>query len=53
MNADQAISQYPYAPGDAYPTDSAHQNYQRTYNTRVVRAKGAATSARSRGGNRQ
>jgi Tfp pilus assembly protein PilF len=32
-----AIKQYPYAPGESYPTDSAHQRYLRTYNTRVVR----------------
>ena len=28
---------YPYAPGDAYPTDAEHQRYLREYNTRVVR----------------
>jgi hypothetical protein len=27
---------YPYALGDAYPTDPAHQRYLRQYNTRVV-----------------
>jgi hypothetical protein len=48
-----AITQYPYAPGDSYPADSAHQNYLRTYNTRVVRANGAAALARAPGGNRQ
>jgi hypothetical protein len=32
-----AITSYPYAPGDAYPTDSARQRYQREYNTRVIR----------------
>ena len=31
-----AIKQYPYAPGDAYPADSAHVRYRREYNTRVV-----------------
>jgi Tfp pilus assembly protein PilF len=31
-----AIRQYPYARGDAYPSDSAHQRYLRQYNTRVV-----------------
>ena len=31
-----AIREYPYAPGDAYPADSAHQRYQRSFNTRVV-----------------
>lgn len=33
---------YPYAPGDAYPSDAAHQNYLRQYNTRVVREQNAA-----------
>ncbi len=28
---------YPYAPGDAYPTDAERQRYLREYNTRVVR----------------
>ncbi len=32
-----AIKQYPYAPGERYPTDSAHQRYLRDYNTRIVR----------------
>ena len=32
-----AIKQYPYAPGESYPTDSAHQRYRRDYNTRIVR----------------
>jgi tetratricopeptide (TPR) repeat protein len=31
-----AISAYPYAPGDAYPSDSAHERYRRAYNTRLV-----------------
>jgi hypothetical protein len=31
-----AIKQYPYAPGESYPTDSARQQYLREYNTRVV-----------------
>jgi Tfp pilus assembly protein PilF len=30
------IRSYPYAAGDAYPSDSAHVRYQREYNTRVV-----------------
>jgi hypothetical protein len=30
------IRAYPYATGDAYPVDSAHQRYQREYNTRVL-----------------
>jgi len=32
-----AIASYPYAPGDAYPTDSALQRYLREYNTRIIR----------------
>ena len=35
---------YPYAKGDAYPTDSAHQHYRQEYNTRVL--KGRAPEAR-------
>ena len=31
-----AIQTYPYAAGEAYPTDAEHQRYQREYNTRVV-----------------
>ncbi|HKR09272.1 MAG TPA: FG-GAP-like repeat-containing protein [Gemmatimonadaceae bacterium] len=31
-----AIKSYPYAAGDAYPTDAEHERYQREYNTRVV-----------------
>jgi hypothetical protein len=31
-----AVKSYPYAPGDAYPTDSAHQRYLRDFDTRVV-----------------
>ena len=30
------VRSYPYAPGDAYPTDSARQRYLREYNTRIV-----------------
>lgn len=30
------ITQYPYAPNDRYPTDSAHQQYLETYNTRLA-----------------
>ena len=29
------IRSYPYAKGEAYPTDSAHQRYQREFNTRI------------------
>ena len=31
-----SIRSYPYAAGDAYPTDAAHQRYQKEYNTRIV-----------------
>lgn len=31
-----AIKQYPYAPGEKYPDDAAHQRYQREYNTRRI-----------------
>lgn len=30
------IKSYPYAPGESYPVDSAHQRYQREYNTRAI-----------------
>ncbi|HEX7978677.1 MAG TPA: FG-GAP-like repeat-containing protein [Gemmatimonadaceae bacterium] len=42
------IRSYPYATGDAYPADSAHQRYLREYNTRVVRGKTPPTLAASR-----
>jgi hypothetical protein len=29
-----SIREYPYAPGDSYPSDAAHQRYLREYNTR-------------------
>jgi tetratricopeptide (TPR) repeat protein len=29
------MKEYPYAPGDAYPTDAEHQRYLRAYNTRI------------------
>ena len=32
-----ALSSYPYAPGDAYPSDSARQRYLREYNTRIIK----------------
>ncbi|HEY3221368.1 MAG TPA: FG-GAP-like repeat-containing protein [Gemmatimonadales bacterium] len=32
-----AITSYPYAPGDAYPADSARQRYLREYNTRIIK----------------
>ncbi|MFL5580099.1 MAG: CRTAC1 family protein, partial [Gemmatimonadaceae bacterium] len=34
-----AIRSYPYSPGEAYPSDAAHQRYLREYNTRVVRGR--------------
>ncbi len=30
------MQQYPYAPGESYPTDAPHQAYLREYNTRKV-----------------
>lgn len=30
------IREYPYAAGESYPGDSAHQRYLREYNTRIV-----------------
>jgi hypothetical protein len=30
------IREYPYGPGDSYPTDAAHQRYLREYNTRTT-----------------
>ena len=32
-----AITSYPYASGDAYPSDSARARYQREYNTRMIK----------------
>jgi hypothetical protein len=40
------MKSYPYAPGDAYPTDPGHLEYLRKYNTRSV---GVQTEARWRG----
>jgi len=33
------MKEYPYAPGESYPTDSAHQHFTREYNTRVVKRR--------------
>ena len=33
----QGIQSYPYSPKDRYPTDASHQEYLKTYNTRVVK----------------
>lgn len=35
----QAIKRYPYAPGEAYPTDTSHARYLREYNTRIVKQR--------------
>lgn len=32
-----SVRSYPYAAGDAYPTDDQHQRYLREYDTRVVK----------------
>jgi Tfp pilus assembly protein PilF len=32
-----AIKEYPYAKGESYPTDAAHQRYLREYNTRALK----------------
>lgn len=34
-----AMKQYPYAPGESYPTDTARQRYLREYNTRLVQRR--------------
>jgi Tfp pilus assembly protein PilF len=31
------MKEYPYAPGESYPTDAEHQRYLRDYNTRLVK----------------
>src|SRR6266566_4764859 len=41
-----SITSYPYAPGDAYPTDSARQRYLRAYNTRIIRPPPGAREER-------
>jgi len=30
------MSGYPYGPDEAYPQDEKHQEYQRTFNTRII-----------------
>lgn len=35
-----AITAYPYAPGEAYPSDAAHRAYLREYNTRRISVAG-------------
>lgn len=34
-----AMTAYPHAPGESYPTDAARQRYLREYNTRVVQPR--------------
>jgi hypothetical protein len=34
-----AVKSYPYAATDAYPSDAAHQDYLRRYNTRLVKSR--------------
>jgi len=34
-----AIREYPYAPGESYPSDSTHLRYLREYNTRLVKRR--------------
>ncbi|HWC75225.1 MAG TPA: hypothetical protein VG454_14915, partial [Gemmatimonadales bacterium] len=41
-----AIKSYPYARDDAYPTDSARMQYQREYNSRVIRRTRGAREER-------
>ena len=41
-----SIRSYPYAPGDAYPTDSSRQRYLREYNTRIIRPPPGAREER-------
>jgi Tfp pilus assembly protein PilF len=41
-----AIRSYPYAAGDAYPTDTARQRYEREYNTRVIKKNRGAPEER-------
>ena len=42
------ITSYPYAPVDSYPSDPAHQQYLREYNTRRVDAAAVAAVQRAR-----
>ena len=41
-----AVTSYPYAPGDAYPADSARRRYQREYNTRIIKRNRGAPEER-------
>jgi hypothetical protein len=41
-----AMTRYPYGPGEAYPSDSMHQRYLETYDTRrITRVQRAAASS--------
>ncbi len=42
------IKSYPYAPDDSYPSDPAHQQYLREYNTRRIDAAAVAAGQRER-----
>ena len=33
------MTAYPYAPGESYPADTAHERYLREYNTRYVKSR--------------
>jgi hypothetical protein len=33
------IKEYPYAPGESYPSDTVHQRYLRDYNTRLLKRR--------------
>jgi hypothetical protein len=41
-----AIRSYPSSPGDAYPSDSARQRYEREYNTRIIKKTHGAPEER-------
>jgi len=41
-----AVTSYPYAPGDAYPADTARVRYQREYNTRIIKRNRGAPEER-------
>ena len=45
-----AVRSYPYAKGDAYPSDSAHQRYQREYNTRVLKGRARELAGATKAG---
>ncbi|MFN2601393.1 MAG: FG-GAP-like repeat-containing protein [Gemmatimonadaceae bacterium] len=43
------IRSYPYAAGDAYPTDAQHQNYLRQYETRLPKGNSQPSETYRRG----